>query len=133
MVDFNLKGYKVKEYQFINKINGMKKLELSHKYSYNVGYSQNNTCKSEFRAEITDKEDPEAFRIVMLLEAFFQINGDTPKEVLHVETYDAVFPYVKSIVSATTSLAGIPPVIIPYVDIRGQDIYRVEIPKNNDK
>ncbi len=50
------------------------------------------------------------------------------KEILHLKTYDALFPYVKSFVSTLTVNAGIPPVMIPYVDISGQNIYRVEMP-----
>lgn len=128
MKEIELKGYKVNEVQFVNKIQGNRKLELANKYSYNVGYSKVNTCKGEFRAEVFDKADPEQFSITVVLEGFFVTAANMEKEILHVKTYDALFPYVKSFVSSLTVNAGIPPVMIPYVDISGQSIYRVEMP-----
>lgn len=128
MKEIELKGYKVTEVRFINKVQGNKKLELSNKYSYNVGYSKVNTCKGEFRAEVADKNNPDQFSITVVLEGFFVTAADMAKEVLHIKTYDALFPYVKSFVSSLTVNAGVPPVMIPYVDISGQSIYRVEMP-----
>lgn len=128
MKEIELKGYKVTEVRFVNKVQGNQKLELSNKYSYNVGYSKVNTCKGEFRAEVADKNDPDQFSITVVLEGFFVTAADMAKEVLHIKTYDALFPYVKSFVSSLTVNAGVPPVMIPYVDISGQSIYRVEMP-----
>lgn len=128
MKEIELKGYKITEIRFVNKIQGNKKLELNNKYSYNVGYSKVNTCKGEFHAEIFDKGAPEEFSIQVVLEGYFVIHEDLPKEILHVKTYDSLFPYLKAAVSSITVNAGIPPVFIPYVDISGQSIYRVEMP-----
>ena len=128
MKEIELKGYKVTEVRFVNKVQGNQKLELSNKYSYNVGYSKVNTCKGEFRAEVADKNNPDQFSITVVLEGFFVTAADMAKEVLHIRTYDALFPYVKSFVSTLTVNAGVPPVMIPYVDISGQNIYRVEMP-----
>ncbi len=128
MKEIELKGYKVTEVRFVNKVQGNQKLELSNKYSYNVGYSKVNTCKGEFRAEVADKNNPDQFSITVVLEGFFVTAADMAKEVLHIKTYDALFPYVKSFVSSLTVNAGVPPVMIPYVDISGQSIYRVEMP-----
>ena len=55
----------------------------------------------------------------------------TQKEVLHLQTYDALFPYVKAFVSSFTANAGIPPIFIPYIDISDKNIYRVEMPRGN--
>ena len=130
MKEIELKGYKVNEVRFVNKVQGNRKLELSNKYSYNVGYSKVNTCRGEFRAEVFDKNDPEQFSVTVVLEGFFVTAPNMEKEILHLRTYDALFPYVKAYVSTMTSAGGIPPVMIPYVDISGQNIYRVEMPIN---
>ena len=124
-----LKGYKVDRCSFVNKINGAQKLELTHKYSYNVGYAPNNTCKGEFTAEVADKDDPDKFGITVVITGMFSTAPGTEKELLHLQTYDALFPYVKSFVTTFTSNAGIPPIYIPYIDISDQNIYRVEMPK----
>ena len=126
-----LKGYKVDRCDFVNKINGAQKIELTHKYSYNVGYAANNTCKGEFTAEVMDKEAPDRFSITVVLTGMFATAPGTAKEVLHLQTYDALFPYVKSFVTSFTANAGIPPIFIPYIDISDQNIYRVEMPKGN--
>ncbi len=67
MKEIELKGCKVNEVSFVNKIQGNRKLELANKYSYNVGYSKVNTCKGEFRAEVFDKSAPDQFSITVVL------------------------------------------------------------------
>ena len=126
-----LKGFKLERCEFVNKINGVQKLELTHKYSYNVGYAANNTCRGEFTAEVGDKEHPENFSFTVVLSGLFATAPGTAKEVLHLKTYDMLFPYVKAFVTTLTAGAGIPPVYIPYIDISDQNIYRVEMPKGN--
>lgn len=132
MKEFELKGYKIESCQFVNKLTGVQKIELSHKYSYNVGYSANNTCRGEFRAEIADKNHPDQFSLIMIVSAGFTTAPGAAKEVLHVKTYDAIFPYVKSIITTFTASAGIPPIYIPYIDISDKNIYRMEMPKPAD-
>lgn len=131
MPKLELKGYKITSVSFENKITGNKKIELGNKYSYNVGYSNNNTCKGEFKAEISDKTSSELFNITVVMEGYFVYEGQPSKEELHVLTYNNIFPYVKSAISTITANAGIPPVMIPYVDISQQSIYRVEMPGSN--
>ncbi|MBR3768098.1 MAG: protein-export chaperone SecB [Clostridia bacterium] len=128
MKEFELKTCKVESVEFINKLPSNVKIELSNKYSYNVGYSKLNTCSGEFKAEIFDKNSPERFRILVVMKGFFTISEGIAKEQLHIKTYDAIFPHVKAFVSTLTSNAGIPPIFIPYIDISNQSIYRVEMP-----
>ncbi len=130
MKDFELKLTKVESVDFVNKLPPNTKIELQNKYAYNVGYSKINTCQGEMRAEISDKNSPERFRIVVVMKGYFVINGEIPKEQLHVKTFDALFPHLKAFIVNLTASAGIPPVYIPYVDISNQSIYRVEMPGN---
>lgn len=128
MKNIQLKAYRIEELNFVNKTPIGTKIELANKYSYNVGYSKINTCRGEFKAEITDKNNPEKFSIKITMIGVFVIPEDLEKEKLHLATYDAMFPFVRAAVSNLTVNAGIPPIIIPYADISGQSIYRVEIP-----
>ncbi len=128
MKDFELKLTKVESVDFVNKLPPNTKIELQNKYAYNVGYSKINTCQGEMRAEVSDKNSPDRFRIVVTMKGYFVINGEIPKEQLHVKTFDALFPHLKAFIVNLTSTAGIPPVYIPYVDISNQSIYRVEMP-----
>lgn len=133
MKDFELKLTKVESVEFVNKLPPNTKIELQNKYSYNVGYSKLNTCHGEMKVEITDKNSPDRFRLVVVMKGFFIIKADIPKENLHVRTFDAMFPYLKSYVSNLTCSSGIPPVYIPYVDISNQSIYRFEVADNFKK
>lgn len=130
MKDFELKLTKVESTDFVNKLPPNTKIELQNKFSYNVGYSKINTCQGEMRAEISDKNSPDRFHIIVVMKGFFVINGEIPKEQLHVKTFDALFPHLKAYIVNLTATAGIPPVYIPYVDISNESIYRVEMPGN---
>ena len=133
MKEFELKLCRVESVEFVNKLPPNVKVELKNKYSYNVGYSKINTCTGEFKAEIYDQNEPERFRLVVVMKGLFTTAEGVAKEQLHVKTYDAVFPYVKSFITNITAGAGIPPVYIPYIDISNQSIYRVEIPGKNNR
>ena len=128
MKEFELKLCKVEKVDFVNLLPPNKKIELSNKYSYNVGYSKINTCAGEFKAEIFDKNNPDTFHITVIMRGFFAISDGVSKEQLHVKTFDALFPHVKAFVASLTATGGIPPIYIPYVDISNQSIYRVEMP-----
>ncbi|MBQ8210168.1 MAG: protein-export chaperone SecB [Clostridia bacterium] len=125
-----MQGFKLTSVEFQNNIKANKKIELGFSYSYNVKYSNNNTCIGEFTAKITDKTNPDEFRITVTGNGMFRFKQDTPKEQLHLSTYDDIFPYVRAFVTTLTSNAGIPPIIIPYIDISKKEIYRVEMDKN---
>ena len=133
MKDFELKLTKVESVEFTNKLPPNTKIELQNKYSYNVGYSKLNTCHGEMKIEITDKNSPDRFRLVVIMKGFFIAKADISKENLHVKTFDALFPHLKAYVSNLTATSGIPPIYIPYVDISNQSIYRFEMADNFKK
>lgn len=126
----NMQGFKLTGVEFVNNIKAQKKIELGFSYSYNVKYSNQNTCIGEFTAKITDKSDPDEFKIIVKGQGMFKFEQDTPKEQLHLSTYDDIFPYVRAFVTTLTSNAGVPPIIIPYIDISKKEIYRFEMGKN---
>ena len=122
----NLVNYHISDLRFTNQINGPAKLDLSFRYSYNVGYSQQNTCRGELRAEIADKKAPDKFSLDVTLVGMFTTQPGVQKEVLHLRTYDLLFPYLKALVSAMTANLGAPVVYIPYIDISNKKIIRFE-------
>ena len=131
--EFELKSYKITAINFVNSLDVPTKLELNYQYSYNVGYSAHNTCRGEFKAEIKDKKLADKFSLTVTVAGIFTTAQGVAKEVLHLKTYDALFPYVKALVSTMTASAGIPPIYIPYIDISDKNIYRVEMPRpHND-
>ena len=72
----------------------------------------------------------EEFSITVTATGIFNFKEGTAKEVLHVETYNDMFPHMRAFVTTLTSNTGIPPIIIPFIDISKQEIYRFEMGKN---
>ena len=117
-----MKGYKVSELRFVSKLENGTRVELGNRYSY----AQNNMCRGEFTLDVEDKQNPEKFGIHLVLIGVFEFNADLEKERVHVLSFKDLFPYARTIITTVTSNAGIPPVIIPPIDIESQDIYRFE-------
>ena len=130
MTNASLTGFKVTGVDFTNNIKESKKIELGFSYSYNVKYSNQNTCIGEFTAKVSDKTNPDEFRITVVATGVFRFKEGATKELLHVETYNDLFPHIRAFVTTLTSNAGIPPIIIPFIDISKKEIYRFEMGKN---
>lgn len=124
MRNITFKAFKASEIEFVNKHENGARIEFENKYSYNVKYSPNNTCVGEFTVEVNDKANKEKFHIKAVVLGVFTYNPETKKEVIHVETYKELFPYVRTMISSLTVNAGIPPVILPNFDIESQSIYK---------
>lgn len=132
MKNASLQGVKITNVDFANNIKAQKKIELGFGYSYNVKYSTQNTCIGEFTAKISDKSAPEEFKINITATGVFKFTEGAKKEILHVETYNELFPHVRAFITTLTSNAGIPPIIIPFIDISKKEIYRFEMGKDSN-
>ena len=121
-----LKGYRAKDIEFHGHLNPGEKIQLDNKYSYNVRYGKDNVCVAELSCQVFDKNSPEKFKISVIVEGIFSHSGDQTKEQIHVTTYKELFPYARVLASTVTSVAGIPPIILPTVDIENQSIYRID-------
>ena len=127
MSEVNLQGYKVDEINFVNKMENGAKIALGNKYSYHVQYAVGkDIAKATFDIEVHDKEDPDRFKIHVVFVGIFAYQHDTKKEVVHTETFKALFPFVKALITTVTANCGIQPVIIPNIDIDNQEIYRID-------
>ncbi len=129
MVNVKLNAYRANEITFVNRKTANKPVEMQTKFSYNVKYAQNGNCQGEMTVEILDKNEPEVFRIKVVMTGVFKFK-EAPREELHKETFNALFPYVRSLVTTVSANAGIPPIIIPFIDIESQSIYKIEKPEN---
>ena len=112
------------EISFVNHLPSGTKIQLETKYSYNVKYSADNTCRGELSAKVIDKENPEKFSVSVKMIGVFSFEEGADKDLLHIETFRQLFPYARALVSTITVNAGIPPITLPNVDIEGQNIYR---------
>ena len=133
MAKVNLQGYKVDKIEFVNKLQNGTKISLRHKYSYNVQYAKDkNIARGEFDLELYDVDTTDKFGIHVVVVGFFSYNQGDKKEMIHAETFKALFPYAKALITTVTANCGIPPVIIPAMDIDDQQIYRFDNSDNTD-
>ena len=128
MGKLNLKAYKIEEIQFVNKINTTQKIEIKNSYSYNVRYTNQNLCEGKFTINIVDKENSENFSVKLVLCGIFTFDPEMQREIIHVQTYKELFPYARTIITTITANAGIPPIILPNMDIENKEIYRIDNP-----
>ena len=122
----SLKGYKVDKLDFVALLENGTQVKLAHKYQYNVQYAKNNVCKGEFDIEVYDSNNPDKFKIHVVMSGIFAFNEGEKKERIHTETFKGLFPYLKAFVTTVTANCGIPPIIIPDIDIDNQEIYRID-------
>ncbi len=126
MAIVSLKGYKVDKMDFVALLENGTQVKLAHKYQYNVQYGQNNMCKGEFDIEVFDSNNSEKFKVHVVMSGIFAFKEGTKKELLHTETFKSLFPYVKAFITTLTANCGIPPIMIPDIDIDNQEIYRID-------
>lgn len=126
MSNVQLKGYKVSEIQFVNNLENGVRIELANKFNYTVNYSNDFVCRGEFSVDVEDKNNPDKFHIRAVILGIFDYKDGVTKEHIHVETFKDLFPYARALITTLTSNAGIPPIIIPPIDIESQSIYRFE-------
>ena len=124
MKDLALKTYRITDISFQNHGASAGKTRLENKYTYQVKFGTNNTCRCEMKVSVKDQENPEGLAIEMMLVGIFEIPEVHDKEVLHKETFKELYPFARAAVATISGTTGILPIIIPNVDIDGQDIYR---------
>lgn len=123
----NLQGYKVSKIEFVNQLENGAKISLGNKYSYNVQYAKDaNMARGEFDIEVHDKDNPNQFKIRVIMVGIFSYLEGSKKEEIHAETFKTLFPYAKALVTTVTANCGINPIIIPNIDIDNQQIYRFD-------
>lgn len=132
MAVVNLQAYKVDEIEFVNTMENGTKIALGNKYSYQVQYAVGKTvAKGTFDIEVHDKENPDRFKIHVVVVGIFGYDESEKKELIHTETFKALFPYAKALITTVTANCGIQPVIIPNIDIDNQEIYRIDNPEKH--
>lgn len=119
-----LKTYRITDIQFQNHAVTNGKTKLETKYTYQVKFGNNNTCRAEMKVSVSDKESPDTIKIDVTLVGIFEIIAEQDKELLHKESFKQLYPFARAAISTISSSTGILPIIIPDVDIDSQDIYR---------
>ena len=119
-----LKTYRITDIQFQNHTTANGKTKLETKYTYQVKFGNNNTCRAEMKVSVSDKDNPDTLKIDVTMVGIFEIISEQDKEMLHKESFKQLYPFAIAAISTISSNTGILPIIIPDVDIDSQDIYR---------
>ena len=119
-----LKTYRITDIQFQNHTVANGKTKLETKYTYQVKFGNNNTCRGEMKVSVNDQANPDTLKIDVTLVGIFEVVAEQDKELLHKESFKQLYPFARASVSTISSSTGILPIIIPDVDIDSQDIYR---------
>lgn len=130
MASIVLNAYRVEEMRFKNVLETGTQIQLEHKYSFNVRYDKENKCVGIFSVEVYDKNNVDKFNAKTKIAAFYTYTEGMDKDTIHREAFKEVFPYAKAIITTITANGGVPPIILPAVDIESQSIYRFDIGNN---
>lgn len=122
-----LNAYRVEDMQFKNVLDSGEQIQLENKYSFNVKYTQDNKCIGIFSVEVYDKNNADKFFAKTKIVAFYSYKEGMDKDTIHREAFKEVFPYAKAIITTLSANAGVPPIILPAVDIDTQSIYRFDL------
>ena len=130
-----LKATRADNISFHNNMQGSGQLKLGFKYSYNLRHAAPGIAKGEISITAEDKEAPDKLSITVKQSGIFALPPEMPREEAHLETFRILFPYASATLTATTSIAGVQGIIVPRIDIEGENIYRVEFkpPRPEDK
>ena len=126
MSDIVLKGVVSPELSLVNKLPNGTQMKLDTKYSYNVQYSKSLTCQGELSIEVFAKDQPEKFAIKTKTVGIFSYKEGADKDILHVKSFKALFPYARALITNIVVNAGMPPIVLPEIDVEGQSIYRID-------
>ena len=127
MASVVLNAYRVEEMQFRNVLDTGTQIKLEHKYSFNVRYDNENKCIGFFSVEVYDKNNADKFFAKTKVAAFYTYSAGMDKDAIHRAAFKEVFPYAKAIITTITANGGVPPIILPAVDINSQSVYRVDM------
>lgn len=134
MADLVMNAYKVQTLTFTNNFENGSKLKLEHKYSYSVNYTQNGICRGELTVDVHDADEPEHFCAKAVVLGFFSFSEKLDRKQIHIGSFKELFPYAKALITTLSANSGVPPIILPAVDIESQSIYSINIePPKYDK
>ncbi len=118
-------GYKVSDLSIVNHYENTQRIQTKSSCSYSVTFTKNGICIGTFKVDMEDSEKSGKFAVHAVVSGFFRYPDDEKQETVHVLTHQALFPYVRALITTVTVNAGMAPIILPEVDPMEQGIYRI--------
>lgn len=130
MVD--LKWYKVSRISFENEVANGTQLKLKNQIKYNVNYMDGEKrCLGKLDFKVSD-EGMQPFEIRVEMEALFTYDDTDEKPDIHTESFDQIFPFVRQVINSTTSMSGMPGLIIPIMHLERSKVNVASAEGGND-
>ena len=112
MAKIDLLRQRTREVHLRNDIQKMGQLQLGSNFNFSVKYAPNNqSCVATIYQSFEDKSDDHLFSASVTLEGIFNchdVNTDEDKKAAHLAAYEALFPYLQSVVGQLFASTGIP-------------------------
>jgi preprotein translocase subunit SecB len=124
---FQLRAARAESISFTNHTQGNGTLKLGFKYRYNLHHISPGVARGELTLTAEDKEHPEQFSLTVTETGIFSLPPDMDRERAHVESFGMLFPHTSATVMSVSALAGVPPIIVPRIEVGEENIYRVEL------
>lgn len=126
-----LKGFKVNTLEFENRVENGVELHLQNQVKYNVNYMDaEKRCVGILNFKVSDSQmQPFEIKIEMVAEFTFDESDEKPD--VHTTSFDQLFPFLRQIISNTTTMAGMPGLMIPLMKLDKSTV-AVGAPKTND-
>lgn len=114
MPELNMISYKLQDMQFFNKLETPGQIQLENNFSFSVDYNAPCTrCVAKLYQCVKDKaaDNNHKFFVSVELIGVFDITGpvsEADKRLIHVQTYQQVFPYAEVLVKQLCAAGGMP-------------------------
>lgn len=126
-----LKFYRVTGLNFVNTVQNGTELKLRNQVKYNVNYfGEENRCVGKLDFKVED-EQMNPFEIRIEMEAVFTYDEGDEQPDIHTESFDQLFPFLRQIINTTTSMSGMPGLLIPLMKLDRSNV-NVNKPKTDD-
>ncbi len=118
-----LEGYTVNELDLSNELQGPGQLDIESRTTFNVQYIKDtNRCVANCIIDLMKKDAPNEFNFKISIKGMFLYEEGMDRKLIHTETYDALFPYIRLISANVFVNAGMPPIPIQKVKMDTEKI-----------
>lgn len=126
-MDVTLLNIDVRDLSFENKVQGAQKLEMETNVQYSVNIAANlPQCRGEAWLTVQDKSSDPLVALKLHVIGVFNFTPtpvtDEVKRMLHIRTFELLYPHLSAQVACITSIMGMPRFIIPKLDIAQDDV-----------
>ncbi|MCD8384383.1 MAG: protein-export chaperone SecB [Clostridiales bacterium] len=136
MATVTLLQQRTRELHLRNDIKKQGQLQLRSNFNFNVKFASNNqNCVATLYQSFEDKSGEETLSVSVTLEGLFScqgVAGDEDKKAVHVQAYDALFPYLQSTVGQLFSSTGFPGFMVKKIPLDEQKVVISQSRREND-